>query len=267
MEAWKEFLTDMAGEIREEVLPVVGSSEASEDVWVAEVRGKRNRIDGIAARILLRCLKESSRSVRLVSEECGDIRIGSNPKRYLVVDEVDGTTNASHGIPFSAISLALCGGPRLSNAILGVVMNLNNGDVYTAERGKGARKNGAKLRPSLQTDLEEALVVLDASPAEGESVRRIIPLIEFCKHVRHYGAAALEMCLLAEGRIDAFVDLRDRLRVTDVAASLLILREAGGVVTGRPKSALNAPLRHNEKVSFLAAGNSKLLAKIEEKLG
>ncbi len=264
MEEWNEFLTDIALEIQNKVKPLFGKPEASEEIWLKEVQGKRARIDAIAARVLLRRLKDSGRSFVLVSEECGELRFGPKPKHYLIVDEVDGTTNATHGIPFYATSLAICGGPRLSDAEEGVVVNLANGDTYIAERENGARKNGSKLHPSQNFDLKEALIVLDASPTTGASIADLIPLLQSCNHVRHYGAAALEMCLLAEGRIDAFVDLRERLRITDVAAALLVLREAGGAVVGRPRRRLDARLRHNEKVSFIAAGNQRLMRKVNE---
>ncbi len=266
MKEWDQFLTGIALQIQKEVKPFFGKPEASEEIWLKEVQGKRAKIDAIAARVLLRRLKDAGRSLVLVSEECGELRFGSNPRHYLIVDEVDGTTNATHGIPFYATSLAICDGPRLSNAEEGVVVNLANGDTYTARRGGGARKNGSKIHPSQNLDLKEALLVLDTSPTAGASIADLIPILQSCNHVRHYGAAALEMCLLAEGRIDAFVDLRERLRITDVAAALLVLREAGGAVVGRPRRRLDAPLRHNEKVSFIAAGNQRLLKKVNEKI-
>lgn len=266
MDEWDEFLTSIALEIQNEVKPLFGKTEASEEIWLKEVKGKRARLDAVAARVLLRRLKDSGRSVVLVSEECGELRFGFNPKLYLIVDEVDGTTNATHGIPFYATSLAICDGPRLSDTEEGVVVNLANGDTYTAKRGSGARKNGTRLHSSQNFDLKEALIVVDAFPTSGASIADLIPLLQSCNHVRHYGAAALEICLLAEGRIDAFVDLRDRLRITDVAAALLVLREAGGAVVGRPRNRLNARLRHNEKVSFIAAGNQRLLKSVTEKI-
>ncbi len=250
MEEWEELLTSIAQEIRDEVNPLFGSPKASDEIKLQEVGGKRTRIDAVAAQVLLRRLKDTRRSFVLISEECGELDFGSNPKEYLIVDEVDGTTNATHGIPFYATSFAICSGPHLSNAELGIVMNLSNGDIYKATRGAESRKNNSKLHPSQNQNLKEALMVLAASPPSAASIEQIIPLVENCNHIRHYGAAALELCLLAEGRIDAFVDLRERLRITDVAAALLILREAGGVAVGHPRNRLNARLRHNEKVSF-----------------
>lgn len=266
MDEWIDLLTSIAKEIRSEVLPIIGKPGASEEIWLKEVDGKRNRIDALAAKILLKRLKDSERSLILISEECGELRFGRNPKLYLIVDEVDGTTNATHDIPFYASSLAICDGPRILNATQGVVMNLANGDIYTAKRGGGAKKNGSKIHSSQSTELEEALLVLDAAPTTGATIKALIPLLRSCKHVRHYGAAALEICMLAEGKIDAFIDLRERLRITDVAAAFLILREAGGAAVGRPQKMLNVPLKHDEKVSFLAAGNQRLLKRIADKL-
>ena len=78
------------------------------------------------------------------------------------------------------------------------------------------------------------------------------------KHLRHLGANALEICYVADGTTDAFIDIRGKLRVTDVAAAYLILLEAGGTMTSPEGKELSAPLTPTQQVSFIAAANKQL---------
>jgi myo-inositol-1(or 4)-monophosphatase len=81
-------------------------------------------------------------------------------------------------------------------------------------------------------------------------------LIEQTEHIRHFGANALELCYVADGTTDAFVDIRGKLRTTDMAAAWLILNEAGGKITSSSGEPLNVDLDPKQKVEFVAAANS-----------
>ena len=91
---------------------------------------------------------------------------------------------------------------------------------------------------------------------------RMGPLIASAKRQVHYGANALEYCLLAEGRIDAFVDLRMKMRVTDFAAAYLVAREAGAVVTDANGEPVDPPLDLHSRFAVVAAANETLHRKI-----
>jgi myo-inositol-1(or 4)-monophosphatase len=95
-----------------------------------------------------------------------------------------------------------------------------------------------------------------------ELVPRLTALMAEAKHLRHFGANALELCYVADGTIDAFVDIRGKLRTTDVAAASLIIREAGGILTTPDGRSLDARLDPREKVEFIAAGNEKVHQRI-----
>ena len=87
-------------------------------------------------------------------------------------------------------------------------------------------------------------------------------MIAKTKHIRHFGANALELCYVANGLTDAFVDIRGKLRTTDVAAGFLILKEAGGIVTTPDNQVLNVELDPKQTVSFIASGNMQIHEKI-----
>ncbi len=204
------------------------------------------RIDDIAEKAALCVLKEDGRSIRLVSEEVGSIVLGERPEFTIILDPVDGTYNAIHGIPFYSISIAV-GGSDLSQIYYGYVKDLVTGDEYSAERAKGAFMNGKELRVADKTNLDEYCV----------SVNGCTPLMDFMnknnKRIRLMGSASLELCYVASNRLDGFVDVRRRLRITDVAAGKLIIEEAGGIVTDDNGAILNSPLDVKRRVNIVAA--------------
>jgi myo-inositol-1(or 4)-monophosphatase len=140
-----------------------------------------------------------------------------------------------------------------------LVADLFHDVTYTAQAGKGAYRDGEKIKPSPVVSLEEALIGLDLNTYK---VREVAPqltrLIQKTKHIRHFGANALEICYVADGTTDAFVDIRGKLRATDVAASFLILREAGGIVTTPEGKALDVKLDPKQKLKFVASGNARI---------
>ena len=87
-------------------------------------------------------------------------------------------------------------------------------------------------------------------------VTKLTPLIKSSRHIRHFGANALELCYVANGLTDAFVDVREKIRTTDVAAGFLILKEAGGIVSTPDGQAVNVSLDPKQTLSFIASGNS-----------
>jgi len=155
---------------------------------------------------------------------------GSDKTHMWIVDPLDGTTNFLHGIPQFAISIAL---QRDDTIVAGVVYNPANDELYTAERGKGAFLNDRRLRVAARLRLAEAVVAC-ALPHHGRGdlaqFRKELSLIqEKVAGLRRFGAAALDLAYVAAGRFDGYWE-RD-LSPWDMAAGLLLVREAGGFVT------------------------------------
>ncbi|MEM2148057.1 MAG: inositol monophosphatase family protein [Candidatus Bathyarchaeia archaeon] len=203
-------------------------------------------------------------SFTLISEESGVKAYGSNPKEtYVTADPIDGTTNLTRGIPFYATSIAVSTKPELHAVHTALVADLFHDVTYTAKKGEGAQRNGQKIAPSKETSLEEAVIGIDLNTYKVHEIApRLTSLIEKTKHIRHLGANALELCYVADGTIDAFIDIRGKLRTTDTAAAWLIIREAGAKITTPYGKPLNAKLDPKEKVSFIAAANQTIQKKI-----
>jgi myo-inositol-1(or 4)-monophosphatase len=254
--------------MKKEVLALFGSVEANAGFGIGAGGDVIKKIDLAAENALIQTLQESEVSCTIISEEAGTREIGSSPSSfYLVTDPLDGTTNAVRGAPFMAISLAVSKTPSLRDVETALVCDPVHDVTYTAERGKGAFRNGERIKPSATASLEEAVVGLDFNMLKiRELMPRLIPLLEKIKHLRHFGADALEICYVADGKTDAFLDIRGKLRVTDMAAAYLILREAGGIIVTPEGGELDVALDATQRVAFVAAANQTIYEKIEKLL-
>jgi len=252
--------------IREAVLPLLGTKEAQEEFGRGAGGDPLKKIDLEAERALLNILQEEEISCTVISEESGLIKLGATPENlYVVVDPVDGTTNALRGIPFAVTSIALAKKPNLKHVEAGLVLDLIHNQKYVAQKDKGAFKENQKIKPSTIKTLEKAMVGLDFNTYRvKELAQKLTKILEKTKHVRHFGANALEVCYVADGTSEAFIDLRGKLRVTDVAAAYIILQEAGGIMTTPKGDEMDVPLNLEQRVSFIAAGNVEIYREIKE---
>lgn len=179
----------------------------------------------------------------VLSEESGH----HHPEREVcvVVDPIDGSTNASRGIPWYATSLAAVDVDGVRAAL---VVNQANGVRYEATRGGGATRDGVPIRASATTELAASFVLLNGSP----------PTPLGWRQYRAFGAAALDLCLVAEGAADLYLDCAwGNLGVWDYMAALLIVTEAGGVMEDADGREL-VVLDHAERRCPVAAGTREL---------
>ena len=103
------------------------------------------------------------------------------------------------------------------------------------------------------------IVGINISGATPELVERLQPLFKRHNHTRHFGANALEMALFARGLIDIFIDWRDKIRIQDMAAGYLLIKEAGGLMLDAHLKPLDSDLSYQTRLSFTAAANQKIL--------
>jgi myo-inositol-1(or 4)-monophosphatase len=218
------------------------------------------KIDLAAEAAIISILKKHEISFTLISEESGLEEYGKNPNEcYVTTDPIDGTTNLTRRIPFYATSIAISTEPTLSTIHTALVADLFHDVTYTAQKGKGACRNDQEITPSRSASLEEAVIGVDLNSYK---VRRIVlqltAIIQQTKHIRHFGANALELCYVADGTTDAFIDIRGKLRATDMAAAWLIIEEVGAIITSPEGEPLNVKLDPKQKVEFVAAANQEI---------
>jgi myo-inositol-1(or 4)-monophosphatase len=163
-----------------------------------------------------------------VSEERGEVAIGgADPQVRFVVDPVDGSVNAKRGLPFACVSIAVASGDRMDDVEVGLVAELSPVRDWWALRGEGAFCDGRRLAPLEEGPLE----MLGLETARPERVAAAADALRDvgARRLRALGSVAASMCLVAAGRLDAMLTLRE-VRSVDVAAAQLIVREAGGAV-------------------------------------
>ena len=225
-----------------------------------EVKGPSDfvsRVDREAETALAEVIAQRHPDAVLIAEE-------NSPKAKpgsltFIADPLDGTTNFLHGFPWYAVSIGvLVDGQHTA----GVVLNVANGDLFTAARGSGARRNGQPIHVSTIEDPGRALLGTGFPFKHREGIQpylKVLPkLMETAAGLRRAGAASLDLCDVACGRYDAFWEYQ--LAPWDVAAGILIIHEAGGIVTdldGNPP-----PLTHGP----IVAGNRKMHAWLLQQL-
>jgi len=162
--------------------------------------------------------------------EEGGNREGSDGTHTWIVDPLDGTTNFLHGIPHFAISIAL---QRESTIVAGLIFNPVTDELFIAERGKGAFLNDQRIRVAARKRLHDAIVACGiAHYGHGDtdlSRREIGAVQEHVAGLRRFGAAALDLAWIAAGRFDGYWERA--LKPWDMAAGLILVREAGGFVS------------------------------------
>ena len=262
---WMEILQECSHKMRGAALRYYASPKAAVGFGVGAGGDTSKRIDLAAEKALIDCLGKHEISCTLVSEEAGTKKLGLEPSEYYVItDPVDGTTNAVRGLPFSANVIAVSRGPWLKDVEPAVVSDIIHDITYTAQKNGGAFKNGKKIKPSETSDMADVVIGVDLNTIKIEEfIPKLKGLFNAGKHFRHFGANALEICYVADGSTDAFIDIRGKLRVTDMVASQLILREAGGIIVTPDGEELNVPLAATQRLSFIAASNKKLYEAIK----
>jgi myo-inositol-1(or 4)-monophosphatase len=258
---WLEILLSCKDNVKIHIRPHLKTlKEAQPDLGIGAGGDPMKLVDLAAEKAIIEILLENSLSFTLVSEESGIKEFGESPKLYYVtVDPIDGTNNLVHGLPFYASSIAVSSEPKLSKVFTGLVTDLFHDVTYTAQKGKGAYRGDKKLTPSKTKSLEEAMIGLDLNTYKVKEIApQLTDLIQATKHIRHFGANALELCYVADGLTDAFVDVRGKLRATDVAAAYLIIKEAGGIFTTPEGATVDVRLDPKKKLKFVASGNTQI---------
>lgn len=185
-------------------------------------------VDKASEKRIISALKEILPEASILAEESGAEEKNS-PFKW-VIDPLDGTTNFVHGVPAYSVSIGLLENEK---PILGVIYEVSRDECFSACEGKGAFLNGKRIRVSGQTKLKDCLMstgfpvtIFDKVPV---LLRIIGEFIENSHGVRRTGSAALDLAYVAAGRFDGFFEYN--LNAWDVAAGIVIVREAGGIIS------------------------------------
>ena len=191
------------------------------------------RADIAAEKIIKEELTEARSTYGWLGEESDPVA-GQDPTRRWIVDPLDGTTNFLHGLPHWAVSIAL---EHKGQIVAGVVFDASKDELFVAEKGKGAWMNDRRIRVSDRHRMIESIYATGLPfagrpdlPATLSDLAQVLPA---CAGVRRWGAASLDLAYVAAGRYDGFWERS--LNMWDIAAGLILAREAGALVEGIAK--------------------------------
>ncbi len=253
-----ETLKTACVEVRKRVKDLIGTAEGNTKMGLGAGGDISRKIDIMAEEKVIETIKQSGINPTIIGEECGTIK--GNDAGYIIMDAVDGTTNVTRSIPFNCCSLAHATEPKLSSVVDAAIIDFATGDLYYASKSKGAFLNGNKISVLKPDNIKEDEIIagVNISGISQELLRSIGPIFTKLNHIRVFGANALELCFLARGYLDTFMDFRGKIRPTDMAAAYLIVKEAGGLVLDKNGNTLDSELSFDNRISFIALSDIKI---------
>ena len=271
MELTIEFLKLIAINVFDAVNPLLGTKEAAKKSKRGAGGDISMNIDIVAENAIIETLEEANVDVLLISEEVGEKFIGDKEKAkenqsVLIVDPVDGSNNAVRGLPYCSVSIAYAIGTKTSDIKKAVILNLNTKDIYWAEKGKGAYINERVIHVS-ELDLSQKCFFELNLPKKNfmNSLQDLAPIISKFYRMRILGSSALTLCQIASGSMEVFINLRKSNRLVDVAAGMVILKEARGKFFSLDGTDIDQELSINVKFPFIAC-NAKLESFLKKEL-
>lgn len=198
------------------------------------VKGPGNFVtaaDHRAETILYDELSRARHGYCFLMEERGLVE-GLDKSHTWIIDPLDGTTNFLHGIPLFSISIAL---ERDGELVAGLIYNPATGDIYTAERGKGAFVNDTRrLRVAARPNLDTAVIATGiphrGKPGHDQHLKELAAVMRDAAGIRRTGAVSIDLAWVAQGRFDGYWERN--IQAWDMAAGIVLVREAGGYVSG-----------------------------------
>src|SRR5688500_818379 len=217
-----DILTEASKNVYSEIKDLLGTIDGGSKISLGAGGDISRKIDIVAENTVLNTIKSNNISPTIVGEECGIVNLNksssssssssppnNNNDGFLIMDAVDGTTNAIRGLPFSCCSLAFANEFKLSSVIDAVVLDLFTGDIYSASKEKGSFFNNKKIHVknedfnSIESieDLKslDVLIGTNVSGVPSNILNEISKVLLFSTHVRHFCAYVLVLCFFVRG--------------------------------------------------------------------
>lgn len=213
-----------------------GFSEKISIEYKSDVTDLVTNIDKLAEKSITDFIRKKYPNHSIIAEEGGNTR-KSSPYTW-VIDPIDGTTNFAHKLPIFSVSIGI---QKNNENIIGVIYDVMRDEIYSAERGSGAFRNDEQINVSSNDNLAKSLLVTgfayNREDEYKEAIKIFISFLTKTRAVRRLGSAALDFCYVASGVFDGFWEAN--LSPWDVCAGILLVEEAGGLVTNFKNKKLN----------------------------
>ncbi len=249
-----ELFQQIASKIDIRLKDTFGTDEAKEELKYGAFGDMTVYIDKIAEDIVLDAIENSNLKCSVLSEETGLVEFGDKLP-IVVVDPIDGSLNAKRGLPYFSFSIALSEGLSTNDIVVGLVKNLSNKDEFYAIKGQGAYLNKKKI----QSKSRQLNIVAVEGFKKNSSSEFVSFVYKHFNKVRQMGSMALDMCYLATGAFDVFLNVVPS-RVIDYAAAKIILEEAGGkLYAWLSDKAFESSISQEKGGLFFALSDKKLI--------
>lgn len=231
-----EFLKNLALLVHTSVSSLIGTKKGAKKLTKGAGGDISMEIDKIAENIIINELKRFNLNIMLLSEEIGKMIIGDGEvvertNEKLIIDPIDGSNNSIRNIPFFCVSIAYAKGSQISDIEKAVIFDLNTKDCYWAEKGKGAFLNNKKISVSNNYYSDQLIFEIDFELKDVvKKVEKYKSILHKIYKIRVMGSVALSFCLISRGSIDGYINLKKKMRLVDIAAAYLIVKEAGGKI-------------------------------------
>ena len=224
-----------------------------------------SEVDRLAEAAVVKELRRAYPEYAVLGEEYGEQKGSRGASRYTwVIDPLDGTSNYLRGFPHWCVSIALCEGPE---PLHGVIFDPLRNELFTATRGGGTQLNEKRVRVAERKDLNGATIATGFHPrerqrtaAQFDCLRQVLSVAE---DVRRTGSAALDLAYVAAGRLDGYFEAG--VQAWDIAAGMLMVREAGGKVTDY-KGAVMSPVHVAMQSRQIVAGNLRVSEALQKNI-
>lgn len=232
-----------------------GSTSASQPRSTGAYGDVSYEIDLVAEAAMIGEVRKRLPECCIISEEAGVIG-RRDAMTVILMDPLDGSTNAVRGVPLFSSAIAAAKGPSFDDIVAAGVQDLVHGDMLIGSSRGGVMYDGRPCKPSQVVELEEAYVSVDLKPqGHGtEDWTRMLDMFRRTKYLRFLGSAAWEIALVAAGSVEAFVEPLPRLRTFDCLPSLFLVKEAGGFVRFLEPAESPPSLFSSDRIAFIASG-------------
>ena len=231
------------------------------DITFKAKKDLETQYDVAVENFLKKKFSKKFKDFNLIAEESDNANVEFN--NSIIIDPIDGTTNFVNGVPHTAISVGVY---KNKKPYLAVVYNPILDELYTAKIGKGAYLNGKKLKVSNENDFQKSLLATGFPYTSNTNeddlndvLKKIKLILPLCQDLRRLGAASLDLCYIAKGTFEGYYEMN--LKAWDVSAGILILTEAGGVVSN-----INGDEYTLFEDKYLVASNGKIHKKFIKNL-
>ncbi len=249
-------LSAIADAVMDAVRSVPSDVDLGEEICMGADGTPTSQVDKIAENTVLMYIESRKVPLNVLSEEIGFVDNGA--KDTLILDPIDGTRNAVLGIPYYTISLAVTDSD-LNGVHTALLRNLVTGDEYRAEKGKGATFNGRPVHVKKTYNPRDITLNIYLGRTSDPNAYAVAKRV---KASRSLGCSSLEMAQISLGRYDGFLmqseNYTHSIRVVDIAASALILREAGGEIYNLDGTLFNMPADLESRANFLAVSSREV---------